>query len=280
MHPDEFNTKYIRAKDDFSESDSKQDDLCKDDDHHRSYSPINESCAASTISSGSCSGKTSPINGSVMMMMMNQSRLSRPQHKTQKSDYDQSPDKQQRDNSVGSQTSSGGTARSSSSCNKYLDSKDNLQYLINGKGNKNKEVIPQRKRRDFIPNELKDEHYWERRRKNNLAAKRSREKRRLNDIVLETKVLELTNLNNVVKLKLDLIMRKYEVTDDEVDKLFEENKHLLVIQETLDMSELLTNDDSLTAYNDTEHLSSSSSTTSSSSLLSNLSKTNHPIWNQ
>ena len=47
-----------------------------------------------------------------------------------------------------------------------------------------KDVIPARKRRDFIPNDMKDDHYWERRRKNNLAAKRSREKRRLNDIVL------------------------------------------------------------------------------------------------
>lgn len=47
-----------------------------------------------------------------------------------------------------------------------------------------KDVIPARKRRDFIPNDMKDNHYWERRRKNNLAAKRSREKRRLNDIVL------------------------------------------------------------------------------------------------
>ena len=47
-----------------------------------------------------------------------------------------------------------------------------------------KDVIPARKRRDFIPNDLKDDHYWERRRKNNLAAKRSREKRRMNDIVL------------------------------------------------------------------------------------------------
>lgn len=47
-----------------------------------------------------------------------------------------------------------------------------------------KDVIPARKRRDFIPNDMKDDHYWERRRKNNLAAKRSREKRRFNDIVL------------------------------------------------------------------------------------------------
>jgi hypothetical protein len=52
-----------------------------------------------------------------------------------------------------------------------------------------KDVIPARKRRDFIPNDMKDDHYWERRRKNNLAAKRSREKRRLNDIVLGKEIL-------------------------------------------------------------------------------------------
>jgi hypothetical protein len=57
--------------------------------------------------------------------------------------------------------------------------KDFLTQLLS-----RKDVIPARKRRDFIPNDLKDDHYWERRRKNNLAAKRSREKRRLNDIVL------------------------------------------------------------------------------------------------
>lgn len=54
-----------------------------------------------------------------------------------------------------------------------------------------KNVIPARKRRDFIPNDMKDDHYWERRRKNNLAAKRSREKRRLNDIVLGKNVENL-----------------------------------------------------------------------------------------
>ena len=109
-------------------------------------------------------------------------------------------------------------------------------------------MIPQRKRRDFIPNELKDEQYWERRRKNNLAAKRSREKRRLNDIVLEAKVLELTNMNNVLKLKLDLCARKYGFSDDEMEALFEENRHLLVVQESLDMSELIGNDDSMNAH--------------------------------
>src|SRR5579871_6047220 len=59
-----------------------------------------------------------------------------------------------------------------------------------------KDVIPARKRRDFIPNEMKDDHYWERRRKNNLAAKRSREKRRLNDIVLGKKNFNQMNFNS------------------------------------------------------------------------------------
>uniref|UniRef100_A0A8B9YNX4 BZIP domain-containing protein n=1 Tax=Bos mutus grunniens TaxID=30521 RepID=A0A8B9YNX4_BOSMU len=38
-----------------------------------------------------------------------------------------------------------------------------------------------RRQREFTPEEKKDTVYWEKRRKNNEAAKRSREKRRLND---------------------------------------------------------------------------------------------------
>lgn len=190
---------------------------------------------------------------------------------------------QKRDGSVHSQGSCG-TARSSSSTHKFTESKDGMGFLLNGCGSSStsstsskksrKEVIPQRKRRDFIPAELKDDSYWERRRKNNLAAKRSREKRRLNDIVLETKVLELTNLNNAMKLKLDLCSKKFDISEDEIDKMFEENKHLLVIQETLEMSELLTNEDSLTPDfgndHDNHYLSSSCSTTSSKHIKSEM----------
>lgn len=100
-----------------------------------------------------------------------------------------------------------------------------------------KELIPQRKRRDFIPEELKDDHYWERRRKNNLAAKRSREKRRINDIVLEAKVYELRTLNSVLKLKLDLVAKKFELSDQEIERIFEENKHLLEVIEAIDCSD-------------------------------------------
>lgn len=52
-----------------------------------------------------------------------------------------------------------------------------------------------RRKREFIPEERKDDLYWEKRRKNNEAAKRSREKRRLNDYALETHLMALKEEN-------------------------------------------------------------------------------------
>lgn len=52
-----------------------------------------------------------------------------------------------------------------------------------------------RRKREFIPEEKKDAIYWEKRRKNNEAAKRSREKRRINDYVLETHLAALKEEN-------------------------------------------------------------------------------------
>ncbi|XP_029940899.1 nuclear factor interleukin-3-regulated protein [Salarias fasciatus] len=59
-----------------------------------------------------------------------------------------------------------------------------------------------RRKREFIPEEKKDTVYWERRRKNNEAAKRSREKRRINDMVLENKLLALGEENASLKAEL------------------------------------------------------------------------------
>lgn len=59
-----------------------------------------------------------------------------------------------------------------------------------------------RRKREFIPHEKKDNQYWERRRKNNEAAKRSREKRRLNDMVLENKLMDLGEENASLKAEL------------------------------------------------------------------------------
>lgn len=47
-------------------------------------------------------------------------------------------------------------------------------------------------RKQFVPDELKDDKYWARRRKNNMAAKRSRDARRMkeNQIALRAGYLE------------------------------------------------------------------------------------------
>ncbi|XP_047516597.1 uncharacterized protein LOC125057149 [Pieris napi] len=77
--------------------------------------------------------------------------------------------------------------------------------------NKRKEFFGQRKQREFIPDSKKDDGYWDRRRRNNEAAKRSREKRRFNDMVLEQRVVELSKENHVLKAQLDAIKEKYGI---------------------------------------------------------------------
>ncbi|XP_034439192.1 nuclear factor, interleukin 3 regulated, member 4 [Hippoglossus hippoglossus] len=52
-----------------------------------------------------------------------------------------------------------------------------------------------RRKREFIPEEKKDALYWEKRQKNNEAAKRSRVKRRIHDYVLETHFMALKEEN-------------------------------------------------------------------------------------
>lgn len=66
-----------------------------------------------------------------------------------------------------------------------------------------------RRKREFIPDEKKDTVYWERRRKNNEAAKRSREKRRINDMVLENKLMALREENASLKAELLSLKLKF-----------------------------------------------------------------------
>lgn len=74
-----------------------------------------------------------------------------------------------------------------------------------------KDIFSQRKQREFIPENKKDDSYWDRRRRNNEAAKRSREKRRLNDMLLETRVIELSKDNHILKSQLNAIFEKYGI---------------------------------------------------------------------
>uniref|UniRef100_A0A8C8SPQ7 BZIP domain-containing protein n=1 Tax=Pelusios castaneus TaxID=367368 RepID=A0A8C8SPQ7_9SAUR len=64
-----------------------------------------------------------------------------------------------------------------------------------------------RRKREFTPEDKKDNGYWDKRKKNNEAAKRSREKRRVNDLALESRVLALLEEN--ARLKAELLALKF-----------------------------------------------------------------------
>ncbi|KAH8325746.1 hypothetical protein KR067_006822 [Drosophila pandora] len=104
--------------------------------------------------------------------------------------------------------------------NGYGDSMMSKQSSQNGNGPQSaltaaqKELFSQRKQREFTPDNKKDESYWDRRRRNNEAAKRSREKRRYNDMVLEQRVIELTKENHVLKAQLDAIRDKFNISGE------------------------------------------------------------------
>lgn len=84
------------------------------------------------------------------------------------------------------------------------DSESGARVIRQAKGSK--PAVTSRRKREFISDEKKDASYWEKRRKNNEAAKRSREKRRLNDMVLENRVMALNEEN--VRLKTELLQLK------------------------------------------------------------------------
>ncbi|XP_060109182.1 uncharacterized protein LOC132581788 [Heteronotia binoei] len=64
-----------------------------------------------------------------------------------------------------------------------------------------------RRKREFTPDDKKDNGYWDKRKKNNEAAKRSREKRRVSDLALEGRVLALLEEN--ARLKAELLALKF-----------------------------------------------------------------------
>lgn len=79
-----------------------------------------------------------------------------------------------------------------------------------------KDLFSQRKQREFIPDNKKDESYWDRRRRNNEAAKRSREKRRFNDMILEQRVVELSKENHILKAQLAAIKDKFGINGENI----------------------------------------------------------------
>ena len=71
--------------------------------------------------------------------------------------------------------------------------------------------IPSRKQREFIPESKKDDGYWEKRRKNNEAARRSREKRRFHDMALENRIMDLTRDNCKLRNELTAIKKRFGI---------------------------------------------------------------------
>ncbi|XP_075759296.1 NFIL3 like protein [Pelodiscus sinensis] len=75
---------------------------------------------------------------------------------------------------------------------------------------------PSRRKREFMPDEKKDTMYWEKRRKNNEAAKRSREKRRLNDFAMESQLAALSEENALLRAELLALKLHFGLISPEV----------------------------------------------------------------
>ncbi|XP_013399392.1 uncharacterized protein LOC106165643 isoform X2 [Lingula anatina] len=75
-------------------------------------------------------------------------------------------------------------------------------------------IIPPRRQREFIPEERKDLKYWDKRRRNNEAAKRSREKRRFHDMKTEQQITKLSQENDSLRKELAALKQKFGVPDD------------------------------------------------------------------
>ncbi|XP_023713878.1 hepatic leukemia factor isoform X1 [Cryptotermes secundus] len=73
-------------------------------------------------------------------------------------------------------------------------------------------------RKQFVPDDLKDEKYWARRRKNNMAAKRSRDARRVkeNQIALRAGFLEKENMG--LRQELDRLKKENLLLRDKLSK--------------------------------------------------------------
>ncbi|XP_041694432.1 thyrotroph embryonic factor-like [Coregonus clupeaformis] len=66
-----------------------------------------------------------------------------------------------------------------------------------------------RRKREMTPADKKDANYWDKRHKNNESAKRSQEKRRVNDLMLEGQLLALSEEN--ARLRAELITLQHYI---------------------------------------------------------------------
>ena len=74
-------------------------------------------------------------------------------------------------------------------------------------------VTPRRAKR-HVPEHSKDRHYWEKRKKNNAAAKRSREARRRLDVDIRQRMLYVEDENAALKKELEVLKTKFNLSMD------------------------------------------------------------------
>ncbi|KAH9491726.1 hypothetical protein Btru_045657, partial [Bulinus truncatus] len=73
--------------------------------------------------------------------------------------------------------------------------------------------LHQRAKREFVPDEKKDEGYWSKRLKNNDSARRSRVKRKALEKMMETRLLELQKENIELKHEMAALRRRFGVEE-------------------------------------------------------------------
>ena len=88
--------------------------------------------------------------------------------------------------------------------------------------------IIKKSRKQFVPDDLKDDKYWARRRKNNLAAKRSRDARRMkeNQIALRAGYLEKEVIPTSVKRRLFTAVHNFPASGDKSSFFKPLHKHV------------------------------------------------------
>lgn len=74
----------------------------------------------------------------------------------------------------------------------------------------NPKPVQQKNNRKFVPEAQKDIEYWERRRRNNLAAKKSREDRRKKELEVLTRMSDLERRNDELAVKVKSLQKENE----------------------------------------------------------------------
>lgn len=77
-----------------------------------------------------------------------------------------------------------------------------------------------RRKREFTPDEQKDTNYWLKRNRNNEAAKRSRQRKRMEEHLLETRAVELQRENDKLKAALSAVHHHSTGQNNPVDAAF------------------------------------------------------------